>query len=290
MNAKREARQEMKYIARELLRGRVLTLIRFVAPVSVMLFLMALAQYMSQPYVVPEGEGLLTQYFWAFLSLEPRQYILIVIGWVVAVLIGGPALMSLCAFFMPRTSPDKVRAERKKVKADGETEEIPPAVENFSWFLRTDLRNKALVLQLVVEIKKLMWTAFLCGGPVLAIMFMNPRDPSYAAQLIIFSLWMIVGYILAFTMGGKYYAAFYLISQSPEMKIRAAIRESARMMRGRLWEFLLYKLSFVFWYALALVSFGLALIYVTPYRATCDAMFIRYIDAGGKWRMWERSA
>ena len=63
------------------------------------------------------------------------------------------------------------------------------------------------------------------------------------------------------------------------MSVAESLRYSVKMMKGHAWEFLNYKLSFIPWYIIAAVTFGLGLVYVVPYRGTSDALFMRYIDS-----------
>ncbi|MGI6005909.1 MAG: DUF975 family protein [Ruminococcus sp.] len=75
----------------------------------------------------------------------------------------------------------------------------------------------------------------------------------------------------------KHYSYFlvpYIVAENPNMTAREAITLSRRMMKGHKWECFMLDLSFVGWYLLGFVTFGLTdVLYTSPYRA---AAFCEY--------------
>lgn len=52
-----------------------------------------------------------------------------------------------------------------------------------------------------------------------------------------------------------------------------AIQTSRELMKGHKWQYFILELSFIGWYFLVLITFGLASIYLTPYKNTAIATF-----------------
>ena len=57
------------------------------------------------------------------------------------------------------------------------------------------------------------------------------------------------------------------------MKYMAALKLSAKMMKGHLWQFFLLNLSFIGWVLLALLTFGIGMLWLNPYIYTTWAHY-----------------
>jgi len=53
----------------------------------------------------------------------------------------------------------------------------------------------------------------------------------------------------------------------------ACIKKSTKMMRGYKWDYFMFVFSFIGWFFLSLMTFGIALIYVIPYFLTADTLY-----------------
>lgn len=82
-------------------------------------------------------------------------------------------------------------------------------------------------------------------------------------------LFIIPGIIAAF----RYSMAFYILADNPEMSGMDALKKSKEMMKGHKWELFLLNLSFIGWCLLVPFTFGLLLIWLTPYMETTTALY-----------------
>lgn len=73
-----------------------------------------------------------------------------------------------------------------------------------------------------------------------------------------------------------YSMSFYIMLDFPEMEPSACRRYSIKLMKGNKWRYFKLIISFLPLYLLGLLSFGLGLLYVLPYRAQACADF--YLD------------
>jgi uncharacterized membrane protein len=70
---------------------------------------------------------------------------------------------------------------------------------------------------------------------------------------------------------------FYVLAEHPEMSGKEAIDESKKIMDGHKWEYFVLSLSFILWYLLGSVTFGIAYIYIIPYISTTITNFYHEI-------------
>ena len=98
--------------------------------------------------------------------------------------------------------------------------------------------------------------------------------------LIISYVFIIFGYILLIVPG--IVIAFslvmvgYLLADSKETSISEAkniIRESIEMMNGYKLDYFIFELSFIGWYFLGAITFGIAYIYVIPYFTFANTLY-----------------
>ncbi|MCQ2344663.1 MAG: DUF975 family protein [Paludibacteraceae bacterium] len=65
----------------------------------------------------------------------------------------------------------------------------------------------------------------------------------------------------------------FIIEDNPDIGIRESYHQSKMMMEGNRMRFFLLDLSFIGWYLLSIVTFGIALLWVLPYHQTSRAHF-----------------
>ena len=68
----------------------------------------------------------------------------------------------------------------------------------------------------------------------------------------------------------------YLLADSKETSISEAkkiIRESIEMMNGYKLDYFIFELSFIGWYFLGAITFGIAYIYVIPYFTFANTLY-----------------
>ena len=91
------------------------------------------------------------------------------------------------------------------------------------------------------------------------------------------SLWSLLFFIPGIIKGISYSMAPYILAENEGKPALECINESKAMTEGHKMELFVLELSFIGWHLLALVTFGLSYIYVTPYLSTTRAGFYRSI-------------
>lgn len=86
-------------------------------------------------------------------------------------------------------------------------------------------------------------------------------------------LWMLLLIVPGIIKGYSYALTPYLLKDHPELKFNAAIEESMRLMSGNKMRLFLLDLSFIGWFLLGLITFGIAMLWVNPYWSTARAAF-----------------
>ena len=69
--------------------------------------------------------------------------------------------------------------------------------------------------------------------------------------------------------------AIYIYAENKEMGALQAIRESKKLMEGHKMDLFVLMLSFIGWYLLTLITFGIAYIYVGPYMQAAMVNFYK---------------
>lgn len=82
---------------------------------------------------------------------------------------------------------------------------------------------------------------------------------------IVFSPLMIVAVIISIYFYAAFAETFYILMREPEMNAVEAMKKSRAMMKGHIWQYVMFILSFIGWFLLGAISFGIAYIWVLPY-------------------------
>lgn len=92
----------------------------------------------------------------------------------------------------------------------------------------------------------------------------------------------MVAYVLLF--GGSiwgiikqltYRLSFYILTDHPEMTGKEAVNKSAELMNGKVWSLFCLNLSFIGWAILAVFTFGIGMLWLTPYIQISEINFYR---------------
>ncbi|WP_411170375.1 DUF975 family protein [Clostridium sp. MB05] len=67
--------------------------------------------------------------------------------------------------------------------------------------------------------------------------------------------------------------AFYILAEDPSKRIFECLEESSNMMSGHKWDFFVLELSFIGWWLLAILTFGIAGLWISPYQNLTEANF-----------------
>lgn len=89
-------------------------------------------------------------------------------------------------------------------------------------------------------------------------------------------LWTLLLIIPGIIAAISYAMAYYIMVENPGMTAMEALSESKAMMRGHKMRFFGLWISFLGWFVLGFVTFGLAFIYVAPYYEATMTQF--YLD------------
>ena len=95
-----------------------------------------------------------------------------------------------------------------------------------------------------------------------------------AVKILLWSLlFLIPGIIKAYS----YRMVGYMLGENPDMDYQDAQKLSALMMSGNKWAAFVYDLSFIGWYLLAGITFGIVgLLYTSPYKySSYAALYLR---------------
>ena len=96
-------------------------------------------------------------------------------------------------------------------------------------------------------------------------------------QVFIF-LWTLLFIIPGIIKAISYSQMFYLLAENDKLEASDAQRKSMEMMEGHKAEYFVLQLSFIPWFLLCIITFGIAAIYVTPYyEATMAEFHVRLV-------------
>jgi len=88
-------------------------------------------------------------------------------------------------------------------------------------------------------------------------------------------LWTLLLFVPGIIKSLSYSMSYFILAENPEMTAREALNESKIRMRGHKGELFVMMLSFIPWFLLGSVTFGIALLYVVPYVYTTVANFYK---------------
>ena len=92
-------------------------------------------------------------------------------------------------------------------------------------------------------------------------------------------LWSCLLVVPGIIKSFSYSQAQLIIAENPTMSANEAITLSRKMMDGHKWEYFVFILSFILWFLLVGVTFGIAGIYVIPYVQTAQINFYKKVKA-----------
>ena len=93
-------------------------------------------------------------------------------------------------------------------------------------------------------------------------------------------LWSLLFVIPAIVKSYAYAISEYLLLDHPEYTSTQCINESRRIMRGNKWRLFCLDLSFLGWYIVGMLCFGVGVIFVTPYHQMARAHFYEALLSG----------
>jgi len=144
--------------------------------------------------------------------------------------------------------------------------------------------GKALGLYLLMMVFILLWlfpvyiavpfAIFMFGEEI----FLNGNFFTYVLLFLFFIILFIPTYIAYY----RYSMSYYILSDNPNIGPLEAIRQSKKMMKGNKWKLFCMHLSFIGWGILAVCTFGIGFLWLTPYIEVSTIAF--YDIANGSLR------
>ena len=86
-------------------------------------------------------------------------------------------------------------------------------------------------------------------------------------------LWTLLLIVPGIVKSYSYRMTAYIMHDNPDIPVSECIRKSQQMMSGHKWKLFCLDLSFIGWILLGIITFGIAMLWVTPYMATASAHF-----------------
>lgn len=102
---------------------------------------------------------------------------------------------------------------------------------------------------------------------------------AFILRTIFVFLWTLLLIIPGIIKALAYSQTFYLLADHPELQAMEAIEKSQQLMRGHKGRLLWLNLSFIGWYLLGALAFGVGAIFVVPYHQMALANF--YLELTG---------
>lgn len=88
---------------------------------------------------------------------------------------------------------------------------------------------------------------------------------THILRVVFVFLWTLLLIIPGIIKSFSYSMTFYILADNPDLKPQEAIEKSQEMMYGHKWRLFMLYLSFIGWYFLALLTFGIGMLFLQPY-------------------------
>lgn len=102
---------------------------------------------------------------------------------------------------------------------------------------------------------------------------------TFLLQNIFIILWSLLLIIPGIIKSFSYAMSLYIISDHPNMSATDAITLSSKMMDGHKMELFMLYLSYIGWYLLGVITFGLAILYIAPFVKAAELEFYLELKA-----------
>lgn len=99
----------------------------------------------------------------------------------------------------------------------------------------------------------------------------------YLLMALFVFLWTLLLVIPGIIAAYRYSQAYYILADNPETGVLEALDRSKQLMTGHKWRLFVLQLSFLGWAILAVIPFGLGLLWLMPYVSASAAVFYRHL-------------
>ncbi|PFR30888.1 hypothetical protein COK19_04300 [Bacillus cereus] len=101
---------------------------------------------------------------------------------------------------------------------------------------------------------------------------------TYLLMCVYLALWTLLLIIPGIIKSFSYSMTYFILNDHSEYTANQAITESRRMMDGHKMDYFLLCLSFLGWFILSVVTFGIGFLWLVPYFYTTSAAFYKEIS------------
>jgi len=96
---------------------------------------------------------------------------------------------------------------------------------------------------------------------------------TYLIMGLFIFLWSLLFVIPGIIKAIAYSQVGFILAENPELEYQEALKRSEDMMRGHKWRYFELQLSFIGWYLLSILTFGIGFIFLAPYLSMTQAAF-----------------
>lgn len=102
---------------------------------------------------------------------------------------------------------------------------------------------------------------------------------AYLLVVIFTFLWRLLFVIPGIIKSYSYSMTMYILADHPEMGANDARKASIRLMKGNKWRLFCLQFSFIGWILLSMLTFGILMIWISPYMKAAEAAFYNSLVA-----------
>jgi len=133
----------------------------------------------------------------------------------------------------------------------------------FEIFSGFEYYGKALGVYVMIAI-----LAFIQFIPFFVFLILKLAIPGLTIGVFLFifaGIAFIWGLAMAIVIQYRYAMAYYILADNLDKGVMACIRESRRIMHGNKWNLFCLEISFIGWILLAILTFGIGILWLNPY-------------------------
>ena len=142
----------------------------------------------------------------------------------------------------------------------------------FRWYADLRLTAKALAIQVILNLWRLL-TMLLLALPGLVCAVLGNETGSAAFLLLSLPL-TIAGLVASYCLYLLLLPASYVLARSPEVSVGQAFSRGLALVGGRLGAYCKLNLSFLPWYVLSMLLYGVPDLFVIPYVQMSNFLFL----------------
>ena len=100
---------------------------------------------------------------------------------------------------------------------------------------------------------------------------------TYLLRYLYILLWSILLIVPGIIAAISYSMTFFILAENPNIKAADALRLSKQMMYGHKTQYFMLMLSFIGWFLLSILTFGIGFLFLYPYITMASAIFYNQI-------------